>query len=481
MSNCPILIISLSYILMILSISSFLSKRRNADVEFSRKFVHIFVGNWILFVPFFSELWAVLLIPFAFIIINALSFKYRWISSIEREDDSLGTVYYAIALFVLSGLGFALDRMILPLVGVLTMAYADGLAALVGKTWGKSKPFAFAPEKTLLGTLVVMGVSFVIALGVMQCFNRAEGRYDTVWPMLLIASCNALLAALIELTGKKGTDNLSLPIGTGSFVMLCFYHGSLGLWIYLLLSAGILLGAYRLKAISEDGIVAAILTAVTLYTLGGQWIGASLLIFFLLGSAVSKVKNEHKRSAEQLQESGSRRNWKQVLCNSLPASVLLWLGLFYPNAGVLKLLSFAVFSAAAADTFSSELGMLFKGKVVHILTGKAVPSGVSGGVSLAGFLAGLLGSALLSLLAIPELGAEGFFIATGLGFSGTIVDSLLGATLQRKYLGADGQLQDKKTGLSESPAEGLRFVSNNTVNLASLSIVALLGSALLIK
>ena len=47
-----------------------------------------------------------------------------------------------------------------------------------------------------------------------------------------------------------------------------------------------------------------------------------------------------------------------------------------------SLFSFVVFAAANADTFSSETGVLGKGKVFSIITGKSIQRGISGGVSV---------------------------------------------------------------------------------------------------
>ena len=180
------------------------------------------------------------------------------------------------------------------------------------------------------------------------------------------------------------------------------------------------------------------------------------MAFFVLGSAVSRLKNLYKKQAETLQDTSGPRNWKQVLCNSLPACVLLWIWVFYPRPGLL-LLSFGVFSAAAADTFSSELGMMSKGRVYNILSGKPMQRGLSGGVSLAGTLAGLAGSLLLALLALPRFGWKGVLISTALGFAGSVIDSTLGAAFQRKYAGADGKLSEKPCSCGERPLYRLPF------------------------
>lgn len=485
MQNALALGISMAYILAVIFVSGIIAKLKKGSTEFTRKFVHILVGNWVFIVPFFTDLWAVVLIPFIFIIVNSLSLKYKLISSMERNDDSLGTVYYAVAMFFLSGTGFLLNWMMLPFIGLLTMAYGDGLAAIIGKRWGKKRPFSFAPEKSLLGFFTVALSCLIVSFAVMMYFNthlNADAAFSrSVLSLIAISAVNGVFAGFTELTGKRGCDNLSLPIGSGLLASFLYYHGSIEFALYLFAAVLLLYIAYRKKSLTEDGIVAAVLTAATLYTFGGIWVGISLLVFFVFGSISSKLKNERKQQGELIQEAGGKRNWKQVLCNSLPATVLVWLSVFIKSqSDMFTLLAFAVFAAACADTFSSELGMLCRGRVFNIINGKSLPRGLSGGVSLCGFFAGITGSALIALCALPGFGIRGFAVTLSLGFFGSLIDSVLGSTIQRKYRGINGLLQDKASYKGEIPAAGLQFVTNNTVNLLSLFIVALTGTLIFI-
>lgn len=482
MQNIYGLLLSIIYIFIILGIATLVAKFSKGASETSRKIVHILVGNWVFITPFFTELWAVILVPFTFIIFNSLSLKYNLIPAMERNDDSLGTVYYAISLFILSGAGFLLGWRILPFIGILNMAYGDGFAAIFGQKWGKKKPFSFAPKKSLVGSITVAIISFIVTFIVIIYFKDKENIHGlNLFTIIFISLLTGILSAFIELTGNKGCDNLTLPIGSGLFATLSLYFNSVGLFIYLSISAIILLFAYKMRAITVDGIVAAILTAITLYALGGPYLGASLLIFFILGSIVSKLKNNSKVRAEILQEEEGPRNWKQVICNSLPASILSWLYYINPETKIYLLLAFGVFSAAAADTFSSEIGMMNKGRVYSILSFKPVPNGLSGGVSILGLMAGILGSFILSLLAFPQFGFKGFIHITILGLLGTLLDSIIGASIQRKYMSINGELQDKKNHLNDIPAFGYVFITNNVVNLLTLSVTSIIGHLILLN
>ncbi|HBT19134.1 MAG TPA: DUF92 domain-containing protein [Clostridiaceae bacterium] len=480
MDNLFGLLASMAYTLLVIGIATLVAKFSEGATETSRKVVHILVGHWVFLTPLFTELWAVVLVPFTFILINSLSLKYTLIKAMERDDDSLGTVYYAVSLFVLSGLGFLLGYRALPYIGILTMAYGDGFAAITGKAFGKRKPFPFAKEKTLVGTLTVAFFAFFITALCLYAFQGDFSRAFSLPLVLFIAILTAFFSAFMELIGKRGCDNLTLPMGAGLFAVISYAYGTVPYFLYLLISLGVLLYAYTKQSITEDGMVAALLTAVTLYGLGGPYIGWSLILFFLLGTGVSKLKNPFKIAAEKTQEHPGPRNWKQVLANSLPAVILVWCYYFLGDPLYL-FLSLVVFSAASADTFSSEIGMMAKGKVYHILTGKPLKNGVSGGVTLQGLLAGLLGSILLSIPIYLRFGLQAFFLGILLGILGSLLDSVLGATLQRRYEDLSGRLQDAPLHAKDLPKKGLQFISNNTVNLLSLTLVALIGYFLFVK
>jgi uncharacterized membrane protein len=95
----------------------------------------------------------------------------------------------------------------------------------------------------------------------------------------------------------------------------------------------------------------------------------------------------------------------------------------------------------AADTFSSELGILSKSKP-RLITApwRVVPPGTNGGVTAAGLGAGLLGAFILSAtstLLLPFCKdwtsaekATYTLSLTAAGFYGTLLDSLLGALFQ---------------------------------------------------
>ncbi len=94
----------------------------------------------------------------------------------------------------------------------------------------------------------------------------------------------------------------------------------------------------------------------------------------------------------------------------------------------------AALAEAAADTVSSELGQVFGGRPRLILGFRAVEPGEDGAVSWAGTLAGVAAAAAIAGVGTWALrgGSAMFAISWAGGVAGLFLDSLLGATLERR-------------------------------------------------
>lgn len=458
---------SFGFIFLVLIIATVLSKLMGDSNEVTRKVVHIMVGHWIFLFPMFTKLWAVILVPLVFVFVNYASTKFNLIKAMERDDDSMGTTYYAVSMLILSGLAFLMDMPSMAYIGLLIMAYGDGFAAVVGQRYGKTHPFSIAPKKSLEGSLTVFGFGMLITLIYFLINNALNKSFIFI---LLISAIVGVFSLLAELSGESGCDNLSLPIGSGLLAAFSYHYGDTGYFIYLVVIVLILYYAYMKKSITLDGSIAASITAITLYTLGSPALAYALITFFILGSLISKLKGKNKKVE-------GPRNYKQVLCNSLPAVILVWVSVLTKSELPYQLVAFSVFSGAAADTFSSEIGLLSNSKVYVPFTRIEVPKGLSGGVTPLGLVAGLFGTILLSFFVLVDYGLKEYLFIMLLGFGATMIDSLLGTLFQRKYL-VNNKWQDESNGRVK-PDKGYHFVTNNVVNMVSLVCVVLIG--LLIK
>ena len=95
-----------------------------------------------------------------------------------------------------------------------------------------------------------------------------------------------------------------------------------------------------------------------------------------------------------------------------------------------------------ADTTASEVGKAY-GKTTYLITNfKSVPRGTEGAVSLEGTLAGLLAATAISLLAwaIGAIDLIGVLWCVIAAFIATNIESLIGATLQTRFLWLTNEL-----------------------------------------
>ncbi|MCJ1283329.1 hypothetical protein MMC26_002657 [Xylographa opegraphella] len=172
--------------------------------------------------------------------------------------------------------------------------------------------------------------------------------------------------------------------------------------------------AYRSKSLTPAGIVTATVTAVVHALHPWSVFFALLVVFFIGGTRVTKVKHDVKARLTHSSTGASGgegpRSSVQVLANSGMASLLVCLHyrqlLVRGHAGDAGQTCWPNYAAVAADTFSSELGILSKSKPRLITSWnlREVPPGTNGGVSLVGTLAGYLGAftiAVTSALLLP--------------------------------------------------------------------------------
>ena len=210
MNNLYGIIVSFIFVALIIGASSLLRSCGVISGEGSRKLIHIGVCNWwLIAMMFFNKPIYAAFVPAVFIAVNYLSYKKQLIKAMERNSGTkdLGTVYYAISLFILALITFREGgKPFVGALGILVMGYGDGLAALVGEKLGK-RPFG--PErnhKTLEGTLAMFLASFLVIFIVVSAYSSFNP--------FIIGFVLAVYATIAELYTPNGFDNLTVPLGT---------------------------------------------------------------------------------------------------------------------------------------------------------------------------------------------------------------------------------------------------------------------------
>lgn len=166
-----------------------------------------------------------------------------------------------------------------------------------------------------------------------------------------------------------------------------------------------------------------------------------VMVYFLVGSAVTRIGMAEKEAAGIAEKRSGARGpenvWGSALTATLCAVGVLGIQMVTGNAespwvAYLLLGYVASFCTKLSDTTASEVGKAFGKRTFLITTLKPVPRGTEGAVSLEGTVAGIIASVAIALLgwAIQLVDAQGAVFCVIAAFVATNAESVIGATLQ---------------------------------------------------
>jgi uncharacterized protein (TIGR00297 family) len=262
----------------------------------------------------------------------------------------------------------------------------------------------------------------------------------------------------------------------------------------LVLGAIIALLAHRRRALTAGGAACAIAVGAIIFAFGGWVWGLVLIAFFALSSLLSSYRQADKRELADKFHKGAQRDLSQVLANGGLAALL---SLLYDSHPTLALLAafMGAMATVNADTWGTEIGVLSPVPPRLIISGRGVPTGTSGGVTLLGTAASTLGALFIGLLGYLLVCLEAVLKGTNAlslawiipatlfsGLLGSLFDSLLGATVQGIFYCARCETETEKEvhgcGLRTSQVRGWRWLNNDVVNFLSSACGALVAIAL---
>jgi uncharacterized protein (TIGR00297 family) len=244
---------------------------------------------------------------------------------------------------------------------------------------------------------------------------------------------------------------------------------ALALLLSLLIAA---LGYWR-QWLSPSGVAGAILVGTLTMGFGGWAWGMALAVFFVSSSLLSRFRAEQKQqTAAEKFDKGSRRDLMQALANGGVGALAALLSVIFPSPFWLPFF-LGVMGTVTADTWATELGTLSRRPPRLITTGRPVEVGTSGGISPLGTAVSLAGGVLIGVVT-GLFGAGSWWylaILAGVGgLAGSLIDSLLGATVQRIWWDDVKQKETEKRfkyGREMQPLRGLPWLNNDLVNLLS--------------
>lgn len=196
------------YVGTIVLSAELLHRYTDTNPETVRKVVHIGTGNvillaWLLQLPAWVGITSAVLAA----IVTLISYQLPilpGVNSIGRK--SLGTFFYAVSIGVLTAIFWNLDLPYYGVIGILIMAWGDGLAAIIGQRFGKHPYTIFGNRKSWEGTGTMLLVSYTIVSIVLL---SVQGN---IWQTWFVGIPVAIVATAVESIAQWGLDNLSVPL-----------------------------------------------------------------------------------------------------------------------------------------------------------------------------------------------------------------------------------------------------------------------------
>lgn len=197
----PIAVVAIVFLILIFA--EYLSRYKGVHSELTRKIVHVLVGMFVAFWPFFLSWGQIQFLSALFLIVVIVSVKLRIFNSIHAVTrNTMGEVLFAVVIGLLAFI--CTDPWIFA-AAMLHLSLADGLAAVVGLAYGEGNSYRiFGRNKSLAGSLAFFFTSVSIMLWYLSFSNTSPSAVSVLW--LPIA------ATIAENLSGEGTDNLVVPL-----------------------------------------------------------------------------------------------------------------------------------------------------------------------------------------------------------------------------------------------------------------------------
>ncbi|MDP4175851.1 MAG: DUF92 domain-containing protein [Bacteroidota bacterium] len=389
-------------------------------------------------------------------------------------------------------LTFGLENRGVVALSMFVAAFADPAAALIGQRFASEKTtFTLTSDrKSLPGSIAFFLISVLVIFlsplfmkgGAIYLFQNglpSEIKVTGAVPehfaisvyLFLMAVAVSIVLTVFEAISSKGSDNLTVPI-VGCLLFFVLLKRP-GFDLLESLFFGILLGtivaflSYKFKFLTSDGAASAMLLASFVFGFGHLKWSLPMLTFFILSSLLSKLRKKVNESVDNYFEKTGVRDYMQVISNGGVGAILVLLEVVY-GGNIFYLFYAAVLAAVCADTWATEIGTLYRAKTYNILTLKPVDQGISGGVSFSGTMGALMGSLIVAASAAYWLNFAYFCAIVFAGFSGSLLDSILGASLQVQFRCTVCNKQTERDFHCQKRTvrvKGLQWLNNDLVNL----------------
>jgi phytol kinase len=196
-------LVAVAVVFLILVFAEYLSRYKGVHSELTRKIVHVFVGMFVAFWPFFLSWRQIQVLSLLFLAVVLLSIKLSIFNSIHAVSrNKMGEVLFAI---VIGMLAFISTNEWIFAAAMLHLSLADGLAAVVGLAYGEHNSYRILGRtKSLAGSLAFFFASISIMIWYVAFSGVAASAVLLLWL--------PVVGTIAENLSGEGTDNLVIPL-----------------------------------------------------------------------------------------------------------------------------------------------------------------------------------------------------------------------------------------------------------------------------
>ncbi len=289
-----------------------------------------------------------------------------------------------------------------------------------------------------IGVFTLFGLAYFLYY---QQVTATPIDYNMLFFLSLVGGLTAALVESIDVSSdKRATMVLAVATVYLVFDIYKFNVNSFDLAIAFLIAFLLSMAAMKSGIADESGLMSATLVGTLVIVFTRIEFFLLLVTFYLVGSVSTKYKYDYKMEQGVAEPAGGARGYANVFGNSLaPLFFAMTYGVYGHDIFLLGFV--ASVAAALGDTMASEIGKA-SDKVYLITNLSKVSSGISGGISVKGEIAALLGAAIIAIASFPLnilVSWQYILVAIVAGFLAIHVDSILGATVEEKgYLTNSG-------------------------------------------
>lgn len=200
------LLIATVPIAIILVVSEYLWRKKGVRGERIRKAVHVPVGIYVAFWPWMISWQAIQLLSIVLLVLVFVSKSFNLfhaLSAVGRR--TYGEIFFSASIGLCALLT---TNKVFFMVAMLHLALADGLAAIIGRLYGRKwKYTVFGQEKTIIGSMVFWLLSMaILGLGLLPAADVISFQ-----DYILIIALLPPVLTLIENVTPLGFDNVTVP------------------------------------------------------------------------------------------------------------------------------------------------------------------------------------------------------------------------------------------------------------------------------